>query len=123
MQAQDFPGAKWALGLRLRGGSDVDVERAFAEGSILRTHVLRPTWHFVVPEDVRWMLALTGPRVLAQVASYYRKLGLDAAVLARSHDALARALEGGRSRTHAELRAVLDAAGVPTESPCGWASS
>ena len=61
-QAQDYAGAKWALGLRLQGAHDVDVERAFNEGSILRTHVMRPTWHFVTPADIRWLLALTAPQ-------------------------------------------------------------
>src|SRR5262245_6346656 len=65
VQAQDYAGAKWALGLRLRGVTDDDIERAFAAGSILRTHLMRPTWHFVTPFDIRWLLALTGPRVHA----------------------------------------------------------
>ena len=62
VQAQDYSGAKWAIGLRAKGVMDGDVERAFDEGAILRTHVLRPTWHFVSPADIRWMLALTAPR-------------------------------------------------------------
>src|SRR3712207_3882566 len=77
VQAQDYPAAKWALGLRLRDALDADVERAFAEGTILRTHVMRPTWHFVLPADIRWLLALTGPRVNAFNASNYRALELD----------------------------------------------
>ena len=58
------------------------VERACADGRILRTHVLRPTWHFVLPADIRWMLALTAPRVRAAMASYDRKLGSTDAVFA-----------------------------------------
>ncbi|HJS75010.1 MAG TPA: crosslink repair DNA glycosylase YcaQ family protein [Vicinamibacteria bacterium] len=65
IQAQDYSAAKWAIGLRAPGASDATVERAFEEGAILRTHVLRPTWHFVAPSDIRWMLSLTGPRVQA----------------------------------------------------------
>ena len=60
-----------------RGCTDADVERACADGRILRTHVLRPTWHFVLPDDIRWMLALTAPRVRAAMAYYDRKLALD----------------------------------------------
>ena len=58
-----YPGARWALALRMRRATDAAIERAFAAGEILRTHVLRPTWHFVAPADIRWMLALTAPRV------------------------------------------------------------
>src|SRR5262245_60470153 len=62
VQAQDYLGAKWALGLRIRRSSDERIEHAFAKGLLLRTHLLRPTWHFVSPTDIRWLLALTAPR-------------------------------------------------------------
>src|SRR5690242_13553930 len=66
VQAQDYAGAKWAVAMRIRGNVvDAAVEQAVGDGSILRTHVLRPTWHFVTPADIRWMLALTAPRVKA----------------------------------------------------------
>ena len=65
MQAQVFPMAKWALGLRLKGENGGSIDTVFNEGKILRTHLLRPTWHFVAPQDIRWMLALTAPRVHA----------------------------------------------------------
>src|SRR5436853_7916787 len=80
VQAQDFAGAKWALGLRIEGATDESIEQAFADGTILRTHVMRPTWHFVAPADIRWMLALTAPRVNAANAYYYRRLELDDAI-------------------------------------------
>src|SRR5688572_10188593 len=63
MQAQEYALAKWAIGQRAEGLVDGDLDRALSEGSIVRTHVLRPTWHFVAPDDLRWLLALTGPRV------------------------------------------------------------
>src|SRR5512138_1242976 len=72
VQAQDLPAARWAVGLRARGLTDGDVERELAGGQIVRTHVLRPTWHFVSAADVRWMLALTGPRVKQAMAFYFR---------------------------------------------------
>src|SRR5229473_2151232 len=97
VQAQDFAGAKWALGLRMQGATDESIEQAFADGTILRTHVMRPTWHFVAPADIRWMLALTAPRVNAISAHYYRQLDLDAAFFARSRKAIVKALEGGRA--------------------------
>jgi len=112
VQAQDYAGAKWALGLRHQGLTDVDVERAFTDGAILRTHVLRPTWHFVCPADIRWMLALTAPRVKALSAPYYRKLELDHRIFSRSQRALERALGGSRQLTRTELSAVLKRAGI-----------
>jgi hypothetical protein len=113
VQAQDYAGARWALGLRASNLTDADVERAFNEGAILRTHVMRPTWHFVTPADTRWLLALTAPRVRAGTASYDRLLELDSAVLSRSRKTLERALQGGKALTRKELSATLERAGIP----------
>jgi winged helix DNA-binding protein len=112
VQAQDYAGAKWALGLRLRRTTDANIEQAVADGSILRTHVLRPTWHFVAPEDIRWLLALTAPRIHAANAHYYRSLELDKALFARSSVALVKALRDGQQLTRAELASVLRQAGI-----------
>lgn len=103
VQAQDYTGAKWALGQRALGSTDGDVEQEFTAGRFLRTHVLRPTWHFVGPEDIRWMLALSAPRVRTALASYNRTLDISASVIQRSNSALAKALEGGRHLTRLEL--------------------
>ena len=113
VQAQDYAAAKWAVAQRARGVTDAAMDRALANGSILRTHVLRPTWHFVTPADIRWMLALTAPRVNAANTSAHRLLELDAAVFKRSNAALARALEGGRQLSRYELAEVLARAGIP----------
>lgn len=112
MQAQEFAEAKWSIGERADGATDADVEQAFARGEILRTHVLRPTWHFVTPADIRWMLRLTGPRVHAANRHMYRKLHLSAGLLARAHAAIARALEGHDPLTRAELADALGEAGI-----------
>ena len=77
VQGQDYLVAKWSLAQRTKGITGPAIDRAMADGSILRTHVLRPTWHFVVPGDIRWIQELTGPRVHLQNADYYRKLELD----------------------------------------------
>ncbi|HEX9565939.1 MAG TPA: winged helix DNA-binding domain-containing protein [Gemmatimonadaceae bacterium] len=114
VQSQDYAGAKWGLSQRTTDATDADIEREFTDGAILRTHVLRPTWHFVDPIDIRWMLALTAPRVKAAMASYNRKLELDASVFRRSHAALAKALAGGQHRTRTELRGVLERARIGT---------
>ena len=112
VQAQDYAGAKWALGLRLKGVSEDVVDRAFADGSILRTHLMRPTWHFVAPGDIHWLLALTAPRVHVANAFMYRSLELDSAIFKRSDAALAKALRGGRQLTREELRRALEKAGI-----------
>lgn len=116
VQAQDFPAAKWALCMRVRGGlQDLDVEQAFNDGAILRTHMLRPTWHFVVPADIRWILKLTAPRVHAASAYIYRQAGLDAKIFARSCAMLQRALDGGKFLTRTELAVHLRRAKVPAD--------
>ncbi|MFZ1395508.1 MAG: winged helix DNA-binding domain-containing protein [Candidatus Promineifilaceae bacterium] len=112
VQSQDYYGAKWALALRLKNAVDAELDALFNSGAILRTHVLRPTWHFVAPEDIRWLLQLTGPRVLAINASMHRQLELDAATLQRSLDVVAQALQGGQHLTRAELGEALQEANI-----------
>jgi hypothetical protein len=112
VQAQDYAGAKWALAQRTRDATDAQLDRAFDRGEILRTHVMRPTWHFVAPEDIRWLLALTAPRVHAANAFMYRKLELDSAVLRRSLQVIARALADTRHLTRTELGSRLAEAGI-----------
>ena len=104
VQAQDFAGAKWAIGLRMKKSSDERVEKAFNEGKFLRTHLLRPTLHFVAADDIRWMLALTSTRTRALWNSYYRKTGIDAATFRRSNDVLQVAMSGGNHLTRSEIR-------------------
>ena len=112
VQAQELAEAKWSLAERCDGTDDA-VEASCARGEILRTHVLRPTWHFVAREDVRRLLRLTRPRVHALNRFMYGKLGLDADVLARGQAELARALADGEALTRRELAGRLAAAGLP----------
>ena len=116
VQAQDYHGAAWALSLRSRDLTLADVDRALAAGEIIRTHVLRPTWHLVAPADLRWMLALTGPRVKRLMRTYDARLELDADTYSRARRVFERALAGGRYLTRAELAAALAAAGVVASS-------
>jgi hypothetical protein len=107
VQAQDFPGALWAVGQRLATTTtEGEVLAAFDAGALIRTHVLRPTWHFVAPEDLRWMLALTGPRIQSASAARYRELGLDPSTRAEAERVFAKALAGGR---HLSRLALADA--------------
>ena len=112
MQSQDYTAAKWALGQRTLGATDRKLDRLVDEGRILRTHLMRPTWHFVLPEDIRWLLDLTGPRVQLGLASRYRQLEIDERVIGRAIAAFVAALSGGHHLTRPELGAVLQAAGI-----------
>lgn len=112
IQSQDYAGAKWAIGLRAHGLTDPDVDRAFADGSMLRTHVLRPTWHFVTPGDIRWLLMLTGPRVHAANAFMVRKLEIDRSILKKSYRVLEKELQGYQYRTRDELGSVFETSGI-----------
>lgn len=107
MQAQEYAQAKWAIGLRCTGIHDTDVEKAFNDGKIIRTHMMRPTWHFVCPEDLRWMQELTAHRVHAASASMYGKTELNAKILKRAMDTIAQALQGGNFLTREELKVAL----------------
>jgi len=104
VQAQDYHAAKWALALRSANTTDLKIEETFSKGQILRTHVMRPTWHFVTPDDIGWLLELTSPRVNALCAHYYRKLELDDRFFRRAHKIISKALQTEKYLTRAELR-------------------
>ena len=115
VQSQDYGGAKWALAMRSAPVTEAVVDQLFDAGDILRTHVMRPTWHFVAPEDIRWLLDLTGPRVLAGMPGRHRQLGIDSKQIARANAAFANALVGGRHLTRPELGTVLEKARISPE--------
>ncbi len=112
VQAQDYPAAKWAVGQRTQTASNAAVEQAYQDGTILRTHILRPTWHFVTQADLRWMLDLTAPRIKTAVAYYYRKLGLDQSTLSRGNAIIEKALQGGKHLTRTEIDPLFVQAGI-----------
>ena len=114
VQAQDYHGAKWAVGQRTMDGRESTIEQAVTDGAILRTHILRPTWHFVAAEDIKWMLSVSAPRVQARNAPVYRLSELDRATLSRSRRTIERALRNGECLTRAELAAILERARIPT---------
>ncbi|SIO05426.1 winged helix DNA-binding domain-containing protein [Agromyces cerinus] len=116
VQSQEFVPAQWGLAMRVPAERRPDlaaVTAALDRGEILRTHVLRPTWHFVDPADARWLMELSAERVHRANATYYRRTGVDGEAGARALDVVTAALEGGH-RTRAELAAALDAAGHPS---------
>lgn len=115
MQAQEFAMAKWAIGLRLPDVRMADVDNAFNNGDILRTHMMRPTWHFVAPADIKWMQQLTAHRVHAASASMYRKTGLDTKMFRRCNDLLVKKLQGGNFLTRDEIKAALQKSRIDTD--------
>ena len=112
VQSQEYGAAKWSLAQRCGHQSDSEVERAIMAGEILRTHVLRPTWHFVTPDDIGWMLRLTAPRIRAKMRQACRDHELDDALLTRCTDLLTAALAGSVAMTRAELREELEGTGI-----------
>jgi hypothetical protein len=107
VQAQEYLDTKWSLYQRMSAGSHDLIEQAFNDGRIIRTHIMRPTWHFVAPEDIRWLLMLTGPRVQAINRHYNRQTELDGVLLAKGAEAMAQALQGGNFLTRPELAKIL----------------
>lgn len=119
MQAQDYRGALWSIGLRLPNTTSADVERAIAERRIVRTWPMRRTLHFVAAADIRWMLRLLTPRMIKGSAGRLRQLELDDAALARSRKAFTKALGDGRILTRDEMYAVLARAKISPEGQRG----
>lgn len=117
VQAQEWAYAVWSLGIRSAGSTHDGIIAAFDAGELLRTHILRPTWHLVAPADIGWILAATAERVHQKNAGMYRREGVDEATTARTAELLTGMLEGGRSLTRPEIGERLAAAGV--EAPVG----
>ena len=115
MQAQEFPVAKWSVAQRARDADNAEIDEVFASGGILRTHILRPTWHFVLRADIRWMLKVSGPRVNALNSHYYRKLGLGEKQLAKTNALIAKALAEGPHLTRREIAALLEHANMSAD--------
>jgi hypothetical protein len=112
VQAQEYLPSKWGVGLRMPRAVDADVERAIADGEILRTHVMRPTWHYVAAADLVWMQRLTAARVHRAMQVYLPRLELDPPLLRRAAAIFERALRDGRQLTRAALAERLRRAGI-----------
>jgi hypothetical protein len=119
MQAQDYRSALWAVGLRLSEASEADIERAVAGGAIVRTWAMRGTLHFLASADVRWILGLLAPRIMAGSAYRRRQLEIDDLTLARSRDLFADALFHGRLLARDESMNLLEGAGIKTTGQRG----
>lgn len=115
VQSQDFTGAKWAVGQRLRNATNEILDDAFNSGKILRTHVMRPTWHFVAPEDILWMQELTKHRVKQMMTTYNRKLDLSDEVLKKTNKLLEKMLDKNEFITRQEIKTELEKISITTD--------
>ena len=115
MQAQDYGMAKWAIGMRVPGSTDKSIETAIDKGEILRTHLLRPTWHFVSASDIHWMLLLTAPRIKAAMSSRQKQLGLTQAIFTETITIMENALSGGKHLTREALITELKQAKIAVD--------
>jgi Winged helix DNA-binding domain len=112
IQGQEFAYARWSVGQRTKGSDDAAIGELFDAGAILRTHLLRPTWHLVLPTDIRWILKVTAPRVHALNAYIYRKLGVADDDLKKSNKLLEKYLAGGSHMTRKEIGTLLERSGI-----------
>jgi hypothetical protein len=112
VQAQDYLGALWAIGLRMKNAKEADIEKAIIDRSIVRSWPMRGTLHFVPAQDLRWMLKLLTPRVFHRAAGIYKEAGLDAKMLLKSKKILSSALQDGKILTRNEMYETLGKSGI-----------
>ena len=115
VQSQEYAPAKWSLGMRTTGASESEVEAAIASGKILRTHILRPTWHFVLPRDIQAWMRLTAPRWDPLVTRRQVAMGIEPADYRRALDSIRSALATGTHLTRQELGAAIARDGVAVD--------
>ena len=118
MQAQNYSMVKWAVGMRLKSATIQAVEKALHEGEILRTHVMRPTWHLVAAEDIRWMLKLSAQRIISANDSFAKGYDLDIPneVYTKAHDLLEKILCGKKSLTKQEIAEHFNRSGIVADN-------
>jgi hypothetical protein len=114
VQAENYSQATWAIAARCAPTTSIEIDQLYSSGAILRTHVLRTTWHFVDPADIAWLCALTGPRLRKLHATQQRQLGIDDQVLSGAVQTVVNSLEADGALTRNQLRSRLDATGAPT---------
>jgi hypothetical protein len=114
IQAQDFEMAEWALGIRLVDATKAAIEMAMQDGDIIRTHLLRPTWHFVSAKDIYWMLELSAPGIKATLKSRHRELGLSETIIDASERVIEEALSQEGQLPREKLKEELERASIPT---------
>ncbi len=116
MQAQDFAMVKWAIGLRLPKSKEKEIHEAIDEAKIIRTHLLRPTWHFVSASNIYWMLKLTGPKIKSGMKGRLRQLELNEDILNKANSIIEKSLEKEKYLTRKELVTELNKAKIQTHN-------
>lgn len=107
IQAQDYPMAKWAIGVRMSDPSEKRIESSLDKGEILHIHVLRPTWHFISSDDIYWMLHLSAQKIKSSLRSRHKELELTESVITKTSGIIEKSLSNGLSLTHDESLAAL----------------
>jgi hypothetical protein len=120
VQAQDFNMARWAVGIRAQSCTVSTVTEAFNNGDFLRTHILRPTWHFVTRDNIRWMLALSADRIRALLRSADKRRGITEDLHAQTGALLAAALKDGNYLTSKQIATLFEDEGIQTSD--NWLS-
>lgn len=115
MQSQAFDMARWAIGVRLSGSTDRDIANAINSGTVIRTHILRPTWHFVAAEDIHWMFDLSSPRIRPVYLSYYKMNRIEESHIRKTNRIIEKALIDHNHLTKTEITEVLQAEGIDTD--------
>lgn len=116
MQAQDYQMSKWAFGIRLPGSDTKSIEEAADRGEILRTHLLRPTWHFVAARNIKWLIGISAASIRSSLLSRHRQLKIDDRKIGRSLDLLGNVLKGGNHLTREEITNLFREEGISAES-------
>lgn len=112
VQSQEFTMSKWALARRVDDLTDRSFTESFTSGAVVRTHILRPTWHLVLPRDLGWIMRLTAPRVHRLLASTGKGVGLPAAQMESAAGVIVAALSSTQPQTRAQLAEHLAQAGI-----------
>ena len=120
VQAQDYRMVRWALGVRLKSGSLKTVEDAFQKGEILRTHVMRPTWHMVTSDDIRWMLKLSSQRIITACNTFAKGNGINISeeLYSKANDHFIKVLAGNNHLTKQELGEEMVNSGIISDAEC-----
>ena len=114
IQAQDYGMSKYAIGVRLKNSTDQLIEEAIIKGEIIRTHVLRPTWHLVAADDIRWMLELTAKNLNKSLSSNNKRLELDEKTFGKANTIIEKLLRDGKYLTRKEIMSALEKKGIQT---------
>lgn len=103
IQAQDYSMSKWAFGVRIPNSTEEEIDSEIDAGKIVRTHVLRPTWHFILAEDIYWINALSAPHIKVAMSYRDKQLELTEDILNRCNKILEKTLRDNNHKTREEL--------------------